>query len=416
LKVIGRTSSEMVRSADAVTAADKLDVSNIVMGSVRRSPAMIRVAAQLVSGRDGVEQWSEVFDRAPGDILLMQTEIAKSIADALRLQLGGESSLVAGGTTRADARDLYLQAIAVREAGLNEANVREAVRLFDASIKADPQFADAYAQKAESLTVLAGAFANTAADFDHGYAMAAQNARRAIALAPNRALGHSALAAALAGMLDVSGALAEHNRAYQLFAGEPEVLANYSFFMSKIGRPSEGIRAAERAISIDPLNARPYAMRSNAYWFARRYSDAEASFRETLEKSRARGPLAYTGLGNSLMLQGRNDAAREAYSLATSDNVYRLTGQAILYARTGNPAAAQQTLQRLIEKYGDSAAYQQAQVHAQLKHSDQAFAALERSWQVHDPGLLSMPADPFLDPVRNDPRFAAILKKMNFPG
>jgi TolB-like protein len=417
LKVIGRTSSELVRSADAVTAARRLEVAHIIMGSVRRSPSMVRVSAQLVSGRDGVEQWSQVYDRAPGDILMMQSDIAKSIADALQLQLGGagERALVAGGTTSASAHDLYLQADAVGQSGLTEENLRESIRLFDRAIAADDEFADAYAQKAVALSTLTGVFANTAADFDRGYTEAAAIARRAIALAPNRALGHSALAVALGGILDVPGALAEHQRARRLFAGEPDVLANYSLFMSKVGKAQEGLRAANQAIPIDPLNPGSYAMRTSALWFGHRFSDAAASSRELIRIAHEAGPMAFINLGNSLMLLGRNDEARDVFSKAPADNVYRMTSESILQARTGNPVAATNGLGRLRDKYGDSAAYQQAQILAQMKQADGAVAALERSWQVRDPGLLSMAADPFVDPVRNDPRFVAIHKRMKFP-
>lgn len=417
LKVIGRTSSELMRSADAITAAKKLDVAHIVMGSVRRSPSMVRISAQLVSGRDGVEQWSQVYDRAPGDILVMQSDIAKNIAEALQLQLGGatEQALVSGSTNNASARDLYLQALAVGKKALTEENLRESIRLFDRAIDADPEFADAYAQKAVSLATLTGTFANTAADFERGYAESARIARRAIALAPNRALSHSAVAVALGGILDVPGALAEHQRAQRLFAGEPEVLANYSLFMSKIGKPQEGLRAANQAIPIDPLNPGLYAMRGNALWFGHRFSEAVAAFREVIRRTHGGGPLAFAGLGNSLTLLGRTDEARAAYSAAPPDNVYRMTGDAILLGRTGNTAGALEALGRLRDKYGDSAAYQQAQVLAQLKQTDAAIAMLDRSLEVRDPGLLSMASDPFVDPVRKDARFTALMRKMRFP-
>jgi tetratricopeptide (TPR) repeat protein len=156
-------------------------------------------------------------------------------------------------------------------------------------------------------------------------------------------------------------------------------------------------------------------MRANALWFGHRFSDAAASFRELIRIAHKGGPMAFIGLGNSLMLLGRNDEARDEFSKAPAYIVYRMTGDAILHYRTGNPAAATEGLGRLRDKYGDSAAYQQAQILAQMKQPDGAVAALERSWQVRDPGLLSMAADPFVDPVRGDPRFVAIYKRMKFP-
>jgi TolB-like protein/Tfp pilus assembly protein PilF len=413
LKVIGRTSSEMVRNSDAIAAANKLGVANVVTGSVRRSPDLIRVAAQLVSGKDGVEQWSQVYDRTPGDILRIQSDIAKNVADALSLELGG--ALVAGGTHNAGAQDLYLKAISVREAGISEANLRESIKLFDQAIQLDPDFADAYAQKSDTLVNLIGIYSNTVTEFDRGYNEAAAIARRAIELAPQRALGHSSLASALAGKLNVRGAASEYRRASELLAGEVPVLIAYSFFMSKTGNPEEGLRAADKAISLDPLNAGGYAMRGTALLYAHRYADAADSFREGIKVSREPAALAFTMLGNALTLLGQADEARKAFARAPADTVYRLTGEAILDARGGDRAAATRKLDRLRETFGDSAAYQQAQVLAQLAQPDQALAALERSWEVRDPGLLRIAADPFLDPVRRDPRFAVVERKMGLP-
>jgi serine/threonine-protein kinase len=417
LKVIGRTSSEMVRAVDAVAAAKRLAVNNVVTGSVRRSPSLVRVSAQLVSGRDGVEQWSEVYDRAPGDVLQMQSEIAKSIAAALRLELGQGAvrDLIAGGSTVPEARDLYLQGIAVRNSGLTEETLRRASSLFDRAIAADPNFADAYAQKANVIGTLTGTFSRDAAEFKRGYTEAAMTARKAIALAPKRSLGHAALAGVLAGQLDIPGAVAEYERAHQLLAADSDVPLGYSLFMAKIGRSAEALEAANQALSIDPLNPGPYAIRSNNYWFARRYAEAAASYRETISRTQVNSPVAYVGLGNSLMLMGRTEEAKTAYSNAPPHNVYRLTGEAILAARTGDSAGARAKLEELQSEYGDSAIYQQAQILAQMQRGDDALAAIERALEVRDPGLISMPTDPFVDPIRGNPRFAAVKEKLRFP-
>jgi serine/threonine-protein kinase len=417
LKVIGRTSSEIVRNSDAIVAARKLGVERVVTGSVRRSSEMIRVAAQLVSGRDGVELWSQAYDRPAGDILRIQSDIAQSVADALSVKLGGavRGALAAGGTENATAHDLYVQAIALRRQGHNEANFRAAIKLFDAAIESDPKFADAYAQKAETLADLTGVYSNTASEFDRGYSEAAVIARRAIALAPHRALGHSALANALGGKLDVRGALAEYQRAFASFAGETEVLGSYSIFMSHIGNSREGLAAADRAISLDPLNPRSHAMRASALFYARRYAEAAVSFRAVMERARVTPVMAYVGLANCLLLQGKTQDAQREYANAPADNVYRLTGEAILAALSGDRDGANRKLEVIREKFGDSAVYQQAQILAQLGQRDRALAALERSWQVRDPGMLGMRADPFVDPVRDDPRFAALERKLGLP-
>ena len=88
LQVIGRNSCDAVKDLDIKTAAAKLDVANILTGSVRRSPETIRVNAQLVSGSDGVERWAQSYDRAPGDAIKIQSDIAANVAQALSIALG----------------------------------------------------------------------------------------------------------------------------------------------------------------------------------------------------------------------------------------------------------------------------------------------------------------------------------------
>ena len=116
LEVIGRTSSDAVRELDAKKAADKLGVAHILTGSVRRSPETIRIGAQLVGGDDGVERWAQSYDRAPGDTIKIQTDIAASVAEALSVALGmaARAALTLGGTSDSAAQDLFLKAEALR--------------------------------------------------------------------------------------------------------------------------------------------------------------------------------------------------------------------------------------------------------------------------------------------------------------
>ena len=116
LQVVGRTSSEAVKNSDAETAAKKLRVANILTGSVRRSPDTIRVSAQLVKGSDGLERWSQDYDRRPGDALTIQSDIAQNVAQALSVALGkaAKAAVSVGGTSNAAAQDLYLKAARFR--------------------------------------------------------------------------------------------------------------------------------------------------------------------------------------------------------------------------------------------------------------------------------------------------------------
>ena len=112
MEVIGRASSAAVKDLDSKAAAAKLNVAHILTGSVRRSPSLMRITAQLIDGKDGVERWAQTYDRAPGDAIRIQTDIAANVAQALSITLGqaGRAALALGGTADSLAQDLVLRA------------------------------------------------------------------------------------------------------------------------------------------------------------------------------------------------------------------------------------------------------------------------------------------------------------------
>ena len=112
---------------------------------------------------------------------------------------------------------------------------------------------------------------------------------------------------------------------------------------------------------------------------------------------------------------GRTGEARKAYAEIPQDDVFRLTGEAIIAARLGDRSTSLENIRMVEQSYGDAASYQYGQIYAQLGDADQAFAALDLAWQIKDAGLLSAKVDPFLDPIRRDPRFARLLAKVGFP-
>lgn len=412
LKVAGRTSSEIVRNDDAETAAKKLGVSNILTGSVRQSPSVIRVSAQLVDGGNGMERWSQSYDRAPGDAIKIQTDIAENVARSLSTALGG-GTLVVGGTQNAAAQNLILQAEqAGREGG--RAGAERAVQLADAAIKLDPNYADAYALKAIHVSRIGMGFGSGSAELASTRAQSLRLANRAVELAPNLARAHFALARIYEGNLEIAKAAAEYSRALQLAPGDAALLRRYSYFVTLTGNPAEGLRIADKVIELDPLNADSYGNRAGALFDLRRYSDALSYADEVKRKS----PDLFefpTLLGDCLVLLGRYREAQQQFALAKPDQYERLTGEAILMARTKNPDGANLKLRRMQQLFGDAASYQYGEIYAQLGDRDRALAALERAWEIRDGGLMAIRNDPALDPLRGDPRFEAIVKRMNFP-
>jgi serine/threonine-protein kinase len=415
LKVVGRTSSEMVRNDDAQSIGRKLGVASILTGSVRRSPSTVRVSAQLVGADDGLERWSQTYDRQAGDALKIQSEIARSVAAALSIQLAGaaEAALTAGETTNAAAHDLYLKAIAVRQSGTDKANYQQALRLFGEAAKRDPRYALALAQQGATLAEYTGSYATDAADFEKASSEALALARRALDIAPGLASARAVLAEILFFRLDFRNSLNEFRKAAEKSLNGDD-LSNYAILLGSIGRTDEALDLVDKAIAVDPLNPRVLRVRPYVLLYCRRYDEAASSAAELVD-SASGSNVARTRLADSLVMLGRYDAAKAVYEEMPEDDLFRLTGLAIVTARLGDRAASDRTLGRLIEVFGDAASYQLAEIYAQRGELDKAFAALDMALKIRDPGLTLLGVDPFLDPIRNQPRFKAILGRLNLP-
>jgi serine/threonine-protein kinase len=415
LKVAGSTSSEAVRNDDAQTAAKKLDVASILTGSVRQSPSTIRISAELIDGRTGLDKWSQDYDRAPGDAIKIQTEIAQSVAAALSATLGeaARTAVSVGGTSNSAAQDLFLKAKAQMKGDDSEASLRKAIGLLDSAVTLDPKFADAYAIKAKALADLYGYYTSTGGGFEGGFKQSEAIARQAIALAPNLASAHNSLGYILLSQLDMGGAAAEYERAHALAGGNVDDLRPYGSFLAMIGKQDAAIAVARQLQAQDSLNPAGFGIEANAQANAGRFGAAIQAYRKMLALApNLLQPRAFYAA--SLMDDGKPDEALAEFRKLPSDYLFRLVGEAILFARQGNRGASDAALARAKQVFGDAANYQYAEIYAQRGEKEQAFAALDRAWNFRDPGLASMKSDVWLNPIRNDPRFSALLQKMNF--
>jgi TolB-like protein len=416
MQVIGRTSSDSVKDLDAKDAATKLGVANILTGSVRRSPEMIRINAQLVSGSDGVERWAQSYDRAPGDAIKIQADIAANVAQALSIALGqaGRAALTLGGTADSVAQDLILQSRKLTSEATSAEAVRKIIALATEAIARDPGYATAYVEKADALARLVQNYPPTPAEAANQLAEADAAARRAIALAPRLGSAYAALANIEGTRLQFANVLPQIKQALALSPEDPAVLAESAYDLTYLGDAKEALRVADRFIALDPLNARAYDRKCRALIVLRRYPQAIEAGRTALHLAPNR--FNTQGLiGDSLTLSGQYAAARAEYQAMPADGVFRLTGEAIVAARTRDATAAERTMARMKQLFGAGASYQYGEIHAQLGNRDRAFAELDNAIQVKDAGLISLKTDPFLDPIRRDPRYAALLKKLNFP-
>jgi TolB-like protein/tetratricopeptide (TPR) repeat protein len=413
LRVLASTSSETARdhSDDARMVARKLGVAYLLEGSVRRSGDVLRVSAELTDGMTGFSKWSNVLDRKMTDIFAVQSEIASTVAGALSVALG-RNAATPGGTTNVAAYDAFLKGRALFYNGGDEASDRAALALFDSAIAADPNFADAYAARARSLSVIAAEHAK-GSELHALQAASLDAARRAVALAPNLAAAHLALGnAILNGQTNISGARPSYDKAYALGGGDANLVLLFALYCARAGRAADAEKAVRRAIALDPLNARTYRAAGSIAYAARQYRQAIPELQRALSmKPKMTNASFY--VGNCLYKLGQFKEARTAFA-AEPTLMFRLYGSAIVEYKLGNMTAAKTAMAQLISQVGDSAVYQQAEVRAQWGDIDGAFAALERAIAVGDSGISYVGVDPMLDPLRNDPRFASLLKAVRF--
>jgi serine/threonine-protein kinase len=412
LEVVARTSSEMLRTADAITAAQRLSVANVVTGSVRRSPSTVRVSAQLVDGKNGLERWSQTFDRPFGDVLQIQSDIATNVAQALSTELGSRAraSQSLGGTTNPEAQDYLLQALAT-DGDDSDAGMRRRIALLEQATRLDPNYAEAHARKGFNQDIWASTYAVDSAEKDRGEAQAVQSVKRAIAIAPNMPLGHSALGLIYSNKLLMNRAIGELQRAADLSGANSWTFLNAAIVFGQVGRQSEAESTIQRAISLDPINPTARWIQSWILLFGRRYPASLQAARQTL--AIAPGNIRARSLaGWSLIMLGRTDEALRELQKTPADDYRRLVGEGVIAARSGRKADALGAIRSIGKHYGDAANYQFAEVYAQLGMTDQGIQALEVAWSKRDSGLGSIRVDPFLDPLRSDPRFSGIAARL----
>jgi TolB-like protein len=415
LEVIGRTSSDAVKDLDAKAAAGKLGVANILTGSVRRSPETIRVNAQLVSGKDGVERWAETYDRAPGDAIKIQSDIAANVAQALSIALGQavRTALTLGGTADSAAQDLVLQSRKLFEEADGPEAIRQSLTLIDAALARDPNYADAYVEKAIGLTALAQNFPSSPDETAAQVAEAEAAAKRATILAPKLGSAYVALGRVENSRINFRSMLTYLNQALTLSPEDPNVLRYSCREVAFLRDGREGLRLSDRYIGLDPLNGQAYGRKAEILMLLRRYPESIEAGRKAL----ALAPIAlnhYT-IGFSLLLLRRPTEAMAEFRAMPADDPFRLTGEALAAAQTGDATATERTMARIKQLFGAAASYQYGEIQAQLGNRDRALGELENAVRAKDPGLLYLKMDPFLDPIRNDPRYSALLRRLNFP-
>ncbi len=423
LRVAARTSSFQFKTAkeDVATIGRKLNVATLLEGSVRKADNRVRISVQLVKVSDGYHLWSQTYDRTLEDIFAVQDDIAQSVVKELRATLLGQEDPAAserlnievaraakGRSIDPEARRLHLLARHLLDRWTQEDTTR-AIGYLREALRRDSDFALAWAELCRAYRSQADQGWIPVAE---GYAHAREAVKRALALEPDLAEGHSRMGwIQMSYDWDWAGAETSYARALELAPGSASALLGAGLLARYLGRLEEAIGLYRRALEQDPLSGAAY---HNLGWIlhdADRLTEAVEAYRKALELAPQR-IITHAHFALTLLAQGRGE---EALSEAKRepDKTYRLWALAIVHHSMGRAADSDAALQQMIEN-ADTDAYQIAEVHGARGEADAAFHWLERAHAQRDGGLSHMQASPRLRSLHGDPRWGSWLKKMGF--
>ncbi|HQX94376.1 MAG TPA: hypothetical protein PLI00_13235 [Pseudomonadota bacterium] len=415
LRVIARTSSFAFKGekTDIATVAAKLAVAHVLEGSVRKAGGRVRITAQLIRAADSSHLWSDTYDRDVADIFAVQDEIAREVAGELKLRLlpAQIAGAELGGTRNVEAHDLYLRAAAIiPTVGMRE-GLDQRLAYADQALALDPDFAKAHVARAEVLRILT---TNGWMPPAQGYAAARAALARALELAPDLAEAYTERSRINLVTLDWAAAAADSARAMALNPGNVIVQIDHANHRFAMGHRDEAIAAARVAVSLDPVGIRSRSFLGMLLRYDRQYAESERILSALIAEAPKLGNVHYE-LGQIALSTGDPERARAEFEAETVDWKHA-TGLAMAWHALGQPDKARQALDALLATGDpDWSAFQQAQIHAQWGEPDAAFAALETALRVGDPALVAILSDPFLDPLRPDPRFAQLLARLKLP-
>jgi adenylate cyclase len=411
LRVPARTSSFYFKgkSEDVAAIAQKLRVAHVLEGSVRRSGQTMRVTAQLIRADDGYHLWSKAYDRDVKDIFKVQDEIAATVVEALKAKLLPAQELMGRHrTAKPEAYKQYLIGVQLRLRD-TPTSVPQALDAFRRAIALDPDYAAAYSALSEAEWRAGDMGVGDPASVER----AADAADRAIALAPDSPEGYWAR-----GQFrnyyyfDWAGAQSDYQKALALDPKFVPALIQQGDLQATLGHVSDGIESMRKALALDPLSVMAWRRLAHFYTHSRQFAAA----RETVDRLQQLDPEGNRGrIAVDLeLLTGR---AQEALTVAAGDGSnFRFVIIAMAQQALGRPAESKQALDSLVRLASNSLAYQIAEVHAWRGEKDQAIDWLERAYQQHDGGMTYVTYDRYLDSLRGDARFKALLAKMKLPG
>jgi TolB-like protein len=413
LRVISRTSAMTYKGTKKTLPeiARELGVDAVVEGSVEREGDQVRVTAQLIDARTDRHIWARSYDRSLTSVLALQGEVAQAIANQIRIEMTPqeEARLTRARPVNAEAQDLYLLGLHF----LNAGEPRKSIGYLQEAVEKDPGYAPAHAALANGYGWLGEAGLLPYAEAFSGQKAEAQ---KAIELDDALPEGHAELASAVMNLSwDWATAGREYKRALELDPNSASVHSAYSFYLAKQGRMPEALAEIGRDLELDPVSSRSFSNAGFVYYFAHRYDDS------LMQMKRARAlepdPAAF------YFPLGVIDAEKGMYAEAITqfkmlgDQPHALGHMGNVYARMGQADKAREMIQRLEGHVQKSSLgrYEIALIYTGLNQRDDAFAWLEKAFAAHDKGITYLKIDPCLDPLRSDPRFNDLVRRVGLP-
>jgi serine/threonine protein kinase/Tfp pilus assembly protein PilF len=400
---------------DVAEVARELNVDAVFTGRLMRAGDELSVSVQLIDARTQKLIWAEQYDRKMADLMVTQREITMTLTQKMQLRLAGdERGLTKKYTTSNDAYQLYLKG-RYHWSRRSKADLDKAIDSFKKAIELDPNYALAYAAMAEVYNSMGKQYVLP----KDCIPLAKAAATRALEIDPMLAEAHSALADALA-IYDWNWAESESH-----FQKGLELDPNVSYthlaygisYLSAMGRRAEMVKEAERAVELEPLSLINNSVLTSAYIYDRKYDKALVQARSSYDLD-PNFPMGRVWLGFALIENGKYDEAISSIGQVSPESPSSFMSGVVLayaYARQGKRAEAEQQISRLrdLPKTRYIRSYFLAYIYAALGDKDQAFAELEQAFSERDFFLGRIAIDPAVDPLRDDPRFKRLMKRMN---
>lgn len=417
LRVSSRTSVFALKGKplDVRAVGALLGASVVLEGTVRKAADRLRITAQLTSTDDGRLLWSQRYDRKLVDVFTIQDEIAGTIVSTLRATMFADLSehVPRRYTESIQAYGLYLKGRYAWGKRTKE-GIEEAVRFFEQAIAADPNYAPAYAGLADSYALDVDYRAIPVAD---SYARAKEYARRALALDETVPSAHASLAWSLFIYdWDWEGAEREFRRAIELNPRYASAHQWFAFLLCSRGQHDSALLEAHTSLELDSASVSIRRAVGWLYHYARRYETAHDHLARAIEMD----PTAvetYRILAQNVAMQGRLEEAERTFRealLLPAAGAYTKAGLGWVLGRAGKRAEAETLLAELeaSAREGYVSPVPFSMVHIGLGNVERALDWAERAYDERRGWLAYFKVNPLLDPLRNEPRFKALLTKM----